>query len=337
MAHRDIVVVGASAGGVEALGRLVRDFPEDLEAAVFVVLHLPAHAPSALPNILRRAGPLPAAQAVDGEPIQKGRVYVAAPNHHLLVRSGRVHLTTGPTENGHRPAIDSLFRTAALTYGPRVIGVILSGNLDDGTAGLKVVKSRAGIAIVQDPADALYAAMPTSAIEHVDVDHVLPLADIGAMIVRLIEEVVEDTGAVVRPVLSGRDASEEEVGLQMTAEDAGTPSGFTCPECGGGLWEVREGDLARYQCRVGHAFSPDTLLAQYGEAMDAALWAAVRALEERTAFARRMASGARMRGHPVTAGRYESQAQEAEQRAAVVREALLQREAPTLPRAERQA
>lgn len=212
MAHRDIVVVGASAGGVEALRRLVRDFPENLEAALFVVLHLPAHAPSMLPNILRRAGRLRTAQAVDGELIQKGRIYVAPPDRHLLIRPGRVQLTTGPTENGYRPAIDSLFRTAALTYGPRVIGVILSGALDDGTAGLRVVKSRDGIAVVQDPADALYAAMPSSAIEYVDVDHVLPLADIGAIIVRLTEDVVQDTGVIVRPVLSGRDASEEEVG-----------------------------------------------------------------------------------------------------------------------------
>src|SRR5690348_4386832 len=181
----DIIVVGASTGGVEALAQLASDLPETLPAAVFVVLHLPPQAPSHLPQILARYGPLPASQPRDGEPIHHGRIYVAPPDFHLMVERGRVRVVRGPRENRHRPAIDPLFRTAALAYGPRVIGVILTGALDDGTAGLYAVKQRGGVAVVQDPRDALIDSMPRNALEYVAVYHCLPLREIAAPLTRL--------------------------------------------------------------------------------------------------------------------------------------------------------
>ena len=182
----DIIVVGASAGGVEALGELVSLLPADLPAAVFIVLHIPAYGTSVLPGILSRRGPLPAVHPADGEAIRQGRIYVAPPDHHLLLeKDGTVRLTRGPHENGHRPAVDTLFRSAARAYGPRVIGVVLTGTLDDGTAGLQVVKRRGGLAVVQDPEEALFASMPRAAIEAVAVDHVAALAEIGSTLARL--------------------------------------------------------------------------------------------------------------------------------------------------------
>jgi two-component system, chemotaxis family, protein-glutamate methylesterase/glutaminase len=179
MPDHDIVVVGASAGGVEALIRLVASVPAQLPAAVFVVLHVPPSGTSALPDILGRSGPLPAGHVKDGEPIEHGRIYVAPPDHHLLLRPGHVHLARGPRENGHRPAVDPLFRSAAREYATRVVGMVLSGALDDGTAGLVASRARGGLAVVQDPADALYSGMPVNALHHVAVDHVLPATAMG--------------------------------------------------------------------------------------------------------------------------------------------------------------
>jgi two-component system, chemotaxis family, protein-glutamate methylesterase/glutaminase len=204
MPGHDIVVVGASAGGVEALVDLARSVPPDLPAAMFVVLHVPSTGSSALPEILSRQGSLPAAHVKDGEPIELGRIYVAPPDHHLLLRTGHVHLARGPRENGHRPAVDPLFRSAAGEYATRVIGVVLSGALDDGTAGLVAVKGRGGLAVVQEPADALYPAMPGSAIEHVRVDHVLPAAAMGPLLARLTLEPAAEAARLRRELLLDR-------------------------------------------------------------------------------------------------------------------------------------
>jgi two-component system chemotaxis response regulator CheB len=325
MPDHDIVVVGASAGGVEALADLAASLPGDLPAAVFVVLHVPPTGTSALPDILSRQGPLPATHVKDGEPIEPGRIYVAPPDHHVLVRAGHVHLTRGPRENGHRPAVDPLFRSAARDYATRVVAVVLSGALDDGTAGLLAVKARGGLAVVQDPADALYPGMPTSALEHARVDHVQPAAAMGALLARL---TTEPAGEAPTPATADMHVEVEVEGFSLDAiegEHPGKPSGFSCPDCNGVLWEIQDGGLQRFRCRVGHAWSPESLLIQQSEGLEAALWIALRSLEERAALALKLAEPARRRGHSITASRFEEQAVEAQRAARLVRTFLLDR------------
>jgi two-component system, chemotaxis family, protein-glutamate methylesterase/glutaminase len=325
MPDHDIVVVGASAGGVEALADLAVSLPPDLPAAVFVVLHVPSTGTSALPGILSRHGPLPAAHVKDGEPIERGRIYVTPPDHHVLLRSGHMHLARGPRENGHRPAVDPLFRSAAREYGTRVIGVVLSGTLDDGTAGLAAIKARGGLAVVQEPADALYPNMPASALEHVRVDHVQPAAAIGELLGRLS---VEPAGEASPAAPADMEVEVDVEGFSLEAiegEHPGKPSGFSCPDCNGVLREIQDGELERFRCRVGHAWSPESLLTQQSEALEAALWIALRSLEERAALARKLAEPARRRGHRITAGRFAEQAAEAQQAARLVRNLLLDR------------
>ena len=325
MPDHDIVVVGASAGGVEALVRLADCLPPDLRAAVFVVLHVPPAGTSALPDILGRHARLPASHVKDGEPIEHGRIYVAPPDHHLLLGTGHIHLSRGPRENGHRPAVDPLFRSAAREYATRVVGVVLSGTLDDGTAGLAAVKSRGGVAVVQDPGDALYPGMPGSALEHVDADHVLPAAAMGELLARLAVEPAPDPPGPA-PTDMRMEVEVEGFSLEaMEGEHPGEPSGFSCPDCNGVLWGIDDGGPQRFRCRVGHAWSPKSLLTRQSESLEAALWIALRSLEERAALARRLAEPARRRGHRITATRFEEQAAEAQQAARVVRDLLLDR------------
>src|SRR2546429_1846355 len=257
MPGHDIIVVGASAGGVEALVTLARSLQRNLQAAVFVVLHIPAQSPSLLPEILGRAGPLKAVQATDDLQIEPGHIYIAPPDHHMLMELGKVRVVRGPKENRHRPAIDPLFRSAALAYGPRVIGVILTGALDDGTAGLLTVKLRGGIAIVQDPDEALYSSMPLNALENVEVDYTLPLASIGPLLGQLAHESAKEEGGypVSEDMQKETKLAEMDLAVMHNNEQVGTPSAFSCPGCGGVLWGIQDGDLLRFCCRGGHAFS----------------------------------------------------------------------------------
>ncbi|MFE1748643.1 chemotaxis protein CheB [Coleofasciculus sp. H7-2] len=325
MPGHDIIVLGASAGGVEALTQLVKALPPDLPAAIFVVIHFPAHSTSVMPSILNRCGSLKACHPSDGEAIQHGRIYVAPPNYHLLVKRGYIHLARGPRENGHRPAIDPLLRTAAQFYGRRVVGVVLSGNLDDGTAGLAAVKQRGGVAVVQDPNDALFAGMPRSAIENVEVDYILPLSAIAPTLVSLAQEPVVEEGedSVTDEIEIESEIAELDMAALHKDDRPGTPSGFGCPDCGGTLWELRDGQLIRFRCRTGHAFSAETLLAEQSEALETALWNAFRALEERAALSRRMHQGARDRNQTRSAARFEEQAHQAQHNATVIRQLLL--------------
>ncbi len=243
--HRDIIVIGASAGGLAALVELVRDLPEDLPAALFIVIHTSPDNPGVLPQILGRAGKLPVAFARDGEPIVPGRVYVAPPDHHLLLKARTVRVTRGPKENGFRPAVDPLFRTAALAHGPHVIGVVLSGGLNDGTHGLAIITQRGGVALAQDPQEALIPSMPLSAIQNVEVRRVLRAAEMPAVLAEIVRE----------PVTQEPRAMPEHVDIAEAGDSLAvhTPPGeqapYTCPECGGALWESNEvGTLLRFRC-----------------------------------------------------------------------------------------
>jgi two-component system chemotaxis response regulator CheB len=336
MPGHDIIVVGASAGGVETLKHLIRELPADLPAAVFVVLHLPAHSPSALPAILRRRGHLPVDHARDGEPIYPGRVYVAPPDEHLLLGHDLVRLVHGPRENGHRPAVDALFRSAARAYGPRVIGVVLSGMLDDGTAGLLAIKQRGGTSVVQDPDEAIYDGMPRSAIENVPVDYVVPVAEMAGTLVQLAHEPVEEGALAVSDEMKQEtEIAALDLAAVETDHHPGKVSVFTCPECHGTLWELTEGDLLRFRCRVGHAFSADSLLSEQSKALEEALWTAFRALEESASLADRVVHRLKKRGNAAGVQRFERQAQDARQRAALIRDVLLrgQIDAPESPTA----
>ncbi|HEX6556713.1 MAG TPA: chemotaxis protein CheB [Ktedonobacteraceae bacterium] len=328
MPGHDIVVVGTSAGGVEALATLVSALPPDFPAAIFVVLHTPAHSPSFVPKILSRSGPLEAVQASDSMEIEHGRIYVSPPDHHMLVERGKVRVVRGPKENRHRPAVDPLFRSAALAYGPRVVGVILTGALDDGTAGLRDVKRRSGIAIVQDPGEAIFPGMPLSALEHVQVDYILPLAAISQLLVRLANEPVkEEAGdAMSEDLEKETQIVQMDTSLMRADKQNGTPSVFSCPECGGVLWELQDGDMLRFRCRVGHAFSIESMFAEQSEALETALWGALKTLEESADLSWRMAQQAHMRGQKRLASRYEAKLQEAEQRIALIRRALIKSE-----------
>lgn len=327
MPGRDVIVVGFSAGGIEAVVRLAASLPEDLAAAVLIVHHFPASSVSVLPGILRRAGPLSAEHASQGEAIQCGRIYVAPPDHHLLVDTGKLKLTRGPRENGHRPAIDPLFRTAAKAYGPRVIGVLLSGTLDDGTVGLMMIRKHGGLAVVQDPADALYPGMPSSAINQAGVDHVVPANEMGALLARLVAEPVA--------AMAGGDgamAHQEEEIPDPALGDAhelehesltGPPTPLTCPDCGGALWELVNGNLVRYRCHVGHAFSAENMITQQATLVESALWAAVRILEEKAELGRRLAQRARARGWERSVRRFEVAVREAERGSDAIRQLII--------------
>ncbi len=277
---RDIVVVGASSGGVEALKTFVGGLPRDLGCAVFVVLHSASTSPGLLPSILDRAGDWPVSFGRDGDEFEPGRIYVAPPDRHLLLVKTGVALSRGPKHNHFRPAIDPLFQSAAFFYGPRVIGVVLSGVMDDGAAGLLAIKTVGGRAVVQDPADALYPEMPCSAMNAVTADSVLPAKRMGAALSRYSRERTSTSFRAPRDLQDEITAMLEASAL-LSIKTSGTPSPLTCPQCGGVLNALPERRILRFQCQVGHVYSAKSLLTDQSRALEIALWDAVRMLEER--------------------------------------------------------
>jgi two-component system chemotaxis response regulator CheB len=320
----DVLVMGASAGGIDALSRIASQLPSDLPAAVFVVLHVSAGATSALPAILSRRGPLVAKHPQSGEATRPGQIYVAPPDHHLILEPGRVVLSRGPRENRVRPAIDVLFRSAGVVYGPRVIGVVLSGYLDDGAAGLVAIKRHGGLAVVQDPADAQCPGMPRAALEVVEPDHVMRIDDAGPLIERLVRTPVEErperasahTRAEVESSMTGNP------GPSQASVQIGAPTAISCPDCGGGLFELKEGSLQRFRCYLGHAYSPDALLDAQRVEVERSLWVALRVLEERASIYQNMAQRASERGGSGRADDLASKAAELRQHAERLRELL---------------
>lgn len=278
--HRDVIAVGASAGGVEALRALVAGLPPNYPGVLLVVLHMPRTAPSALPAILRRQGSLPVETATDGEPVQPGRIYVAPSDHHLLLLDGRLRLTHGPAENGHRPAIDPLFRSVARGFGRRAVGVVLSGSRDDGAAGLATIAAAGGTTIVQDPDEALYPWMPRAALQRMTPDHVAPADKIGGLLGEITALALPDDGEIT----ADPDPHDD--------PDLDGPDGplLGCPDCGGSLHPLPGRVPPRFRCRVGHAWSPESLLDEQANVLEGALWTALRALEDKSALSRRMAA-----------------------------------------------
>ena len=328
MSGHGIIAIGASAGGMEALIQLVGTLPADLPAAVFVVWHLSPDSPGILPEILNRNGRLEARNATDWDRVRPRHIYVAPPDHHLLVENGHVRLSRGPRENRFRPAVDVLFRSAAQAYGSKVIGVVLSGSLDDGTAGLYAIKHRGGIAIVQDPDEAPFPSMPLSALEHVDVDYTVKLAVMGPLLARLVQAPVRDEG--VYPV---SDEMEIEVRVAMDenaftagVEQLGQLSAFTCPECHGTLRQLTEGDRIRFRCHTGHAFSPSSLLAAATDSIEESLWNSIRALEEAMRLLHHLGQHLEEAGEQEMAGLFSHKAAEFQRRADLVRKAVLDHE-----------
>jgi two-component system, chemotaxis family, protein-glutamate methylesterase/glutaminase len=315
-----LVVIGASAGGVEALRTLVADLPADFPACVLVTLHVPSTGMSALPTILSRAGALPAEHAREGSRLEPGRILVAPPDHHLIVLQDSVTLSHGPRENGHRPAVDVLFRSAARAHDGHVIAVVLSGALDDGAAGMVSVIRRGGTGIVQDFEDALHDSMPRAAHAAAAVEYVVPAKELSALLGALLRRPVSFAPTAPEPLLDMETAMAD---LDATAmhdpERPGSPSGFGCPDCHGALFEIEESELIRYRCRVGHAWSPESLLAQQGFALEGALWMALRGLEEKAALSMGLGERAAGSGHPLTASRFRATAEETLEAAELVR------------------
>jgi two-component system, chemotaxis family, protein-glutamate methylesterase/glutaminase len=320
--RRDLVVIGASAGGVEALRIVIGMLPRDFRAAVCVVVHTSPASPGVLGGILRRAGPLEATTVVTRERLKPGMVYVPGPDLHLVVQPTMAVATRGPRENRFRPAVDPLFRSAAQAYGPRVIGVILSGGLDDGTAGLWAVKRMGGVTLVQDPEDAMVQSMPRHALQHVEVDHVLPAARIAAMLERLTSEDIAEAGGYVVPestkieVEIARQTSPLEAGVQRLGE----PSTYACPECHGVLLRMAEGERVRFRCHTGHAYSSESLISEMDQAIEDALSISIRALQEKAILVRDLAQRTTDARH---AEDLRLRAEEAQQRAEMLRQATL--------------
>jgi two-component system, chemotaxis family, protein-glutamate methylesterase/glutaminase len=322
---KDIIVVGASAGGIEALRVLAGGLPADLPASLFVVLHTSPESPAMLADILDRSGSLPALSPKDGDRIRPGTIYVAPPDRHLLIEPNLMRVTRGPKENRFRPAVDPLFRSAAQIYGPRVVGVILTGYLDDGTAGLWTVKQLGGTAVVQDPADALVPSMPLNAVTHVKVDYCLPLDEIAPLLVQLTTEVAKDKGAysVPKEVEIEVNIAKELKALDAGVLQLGEPSNYTCPECHGVLLQMKEGTRFRFRCHTGHGFSMESLLADITEKMDDALWNSIRAFEEGELFMRHMAEHLGNGENSQSAESFLKRADEAKRQANLMRQAAV--------------
>ena len=319
---RDIVVVGASAGGVESLIAFVRALEPSLPATVLVVLHVPSSGASALPRILERVGTLPVDIAAPQQKLERGRILIAPPDRHLVVVDNQLRTSHGPRENGHRPAVDVLFRTAARACGSRVIAVVLSGSLDDGTAGAIAVKERGGLVLAQDPTEAAYPGMPESAIKHVDVTEIGSATQLAVAVSQLCRTPATPMDDIGLDDVATDTKMANMYDIAAADERPGQPAGFGCPECHGALFKIENGGLLRFRCRLGHAWSWHALLVEQGQALENALWMALRTLEEKAALSIQLAERASERGSMLSYERFTEQAQEASHSAAMVRRLL---------------
>jgi two-component system chemotaxis response regulator CheB len=330
MEKRNIIVIGASAGGFDALKKLVDGLPEDMDASIFIVWHMAVDVKGILPQVLNKSNSLFAAHGEDREVVKPGRIYVAPPDHHMLIEKGMIRITRGPKENRFRPAIDPLFRSAAFEYGPRVIGIVLSGALDDGSAGLWTIKERGGLAIVQDPDDAEVSSMPSSAMRAVDVDYKVAMMDMPKLLVELSDEPVPRESEIDS---NDDERTKLEIGIAMEDKSVDnnilehsqlTP--YTCPDCHGVLSSIREGKRVRFRCHTGHAFSADSLLMTISESIEESLWSAIRNIHESVFLLNQIGDHFAEANQPKVAAIYFRKAREAKMRAELVRQAVFSNE-----------
>jgi two-component system, chemotaxis family, protein-glutamate methylesterase/glutaminase len=317
MTKHNIIVIGTSAGGVDALCELNKHLPNDLDASVFVVMHIGTE--TLLPEILSRCGNLPAVVAEHGTRYRRGCIYCAPANCHLSIKDHVTVLTRGPRENGHRPAVDVLFRSAARAHRSRVVGVVLSGGRDDGSAGLYAIKARGGVAIVQDPNEALTGSMPQNALNMVDVDFCLPIRQIADVLVQL----TNGKATNITESSNGGNGMENEASADRpTSEPPGDQIPVACPECNGPIYQVRNGDVTLFECFVGHRFAPESLSEQHTEALERALWTAIRKLKERIVLHEHLVERKRNKGEDELRKRLEESITTAEEDIKLLREVL---------------
>jgi two-component system chemotaxis response regulator CheB len=330
MPKRDIIVVGASAGGVSALRSFVSSLPPDFKGSIFVVLHIPPYAETRLAGILSAAGPLKAVQPRDGEEIKGGMIYVAANDHHLLLENSKVIVKKGPKENRFRPSIDALFRSAAYVYGPRVIGIVLSGLLNDGTSGLWSIKRMGGITIIQEPDDAEYPQMPENVLEYVAVDYTIPAAEIGPLLVKLTDETAPKKSKVpieeLRLLEMEVTIATRDNAFEMGIMSYGELTPFTCPDCHGSLARLVEGDLIRFRCHTGHAYTANALLADLTQSVEDMLWQSMRGMEEMNLLLLNIEKHLRGLGHRKQATLFNVKAEEAAHRARIIHDSIFKQE-----------
>jgi len=331
MHTKRIVVIGTSAGGIEALRTVAAALPADFPAAIAIVMHVAPQSPGLLHDILNRAGPLPAHQPRNGERIAAGHIYVAPPDCHLLIEPGVLRVTKGPKENRFRPAVDPLFRSAAQVFGPAAIGVVLTGNLDDGAAGLWTIKQLGGVAIVQEPDDALFPSMPRSALEYTPVDYRVSLADLAPLLVRLTTSNIPQPGGITVPerVNIEVNIAKEHNAVDAGVERVGEPSSIACPQCHGVLLQLKEAGRIRFRCHTGHAYSAESLIAEIGEGIEDAMWNAIRALEEGRLLLQQMSTHLHDGPNAEVSRRLSAQAEEAHRHSEAIRELVSQRETLT--------
>lgn len=330
MAKRDIIVVGTSAGGVEALLRFVKSLPPYFPGSIFIVLHLSPFSNSNLHRILDKASTLPAVQAKDGDKIEKGKIYIAPPDHHLLLERGQVAIRKGPKENRFRPSVDALFRSAALVYGPRVIGIVLSGMLDDGTSGMWNIKQHGGLAIVQDPDDAIFPSMPQNVLQYVEVDHIVPATGIGGLLAILTAEKApkrpERTREVMELLKMEVVIATRDNAFEMGILEMGELTTFACPECKGALVSINEGEMMRFRCHTGHAYTTSTLLAGVSVQVEEKLWEAMQGLEATDMLLRQIAAHYQNRGNGAAASLFQQKAKEIAAKARAIHDTIFTQE-----------
>lgn len=322
MANRDVVAIGTSAGGVNALLSLVKGLPRTFRASVLVTIHLPSHAQSALDDLLTRAGALPAQFAGDGDVVQKSRIYLAPPNRHLLLDDHRLSLGLGPRENNARPAIDAMLRSIAVCCGSRAIGIVLTGTLGDGASGLWAVRACGGLTVVQDPDDAAFSEMPLTALNRASPDHVVNLSDMPALLEKLVREPAGQKVLASRTLRYEVEIAKDGRSNMNAMDNLGRRSVLSCPDCGGVMWEIDEGDLARYRCHVGHTYTAELMNLALDENLRRALGSAQRALEERVALAGKLHDQAADKGHTLLAQNWSDRMREFERELKIVRDGM---------------